>query len=109
MSDLKPQVKNRYANHIASICNQAIANIIGLSTEANLMKPVLGLKSLKNKNIHVYFDQDEVTIDAYVTVDFETSIPEAVCKLQEIVKKQIEEETHFKIAQINVHVTNLNL
>lgn len=54
--------------------------------EANLVKSRFGLKLLKDKNVHVYFDNNSVIIDMYVNVDFGTSIPEAICYLQELIK-----------------------
>ena len=109
MSELKQQVKNRYASFIASICNNAIEKTIGITKEANLVKSRFGLKLLKDKNVYVYFDNNSVIIDMYVNVDFGTSIPEAICYLQELIKSDVENETSFSVKQININVTNINL
>lgn len=109
MSDLNPHVKNRYASFIASICNNAIEKTIGITKEANLIKPRLGLRSLKDRNVHVDFDGTSVIIDMYVNIDWGISIPEHVCTLQEFIKEDIEKETSFSVKQININVTSINI
>ncbi|HHX48964.1 MAG TPA: Asp23/Gls24 family envelope stress response protein [Clostridiales bacterium] len=109
MSELKQQVKNRYASFIASICNNAIEKTVGISKESNLVKSRIARNMLKDKNVHVYFDDNNIIIDMYVNVDFGISIPEVVCSLQELIKNDVEKETSFSVKQININVTNINL
>lgn len=104
MTDLKPQVKNRYSSFIASICTDAIDKTAGINITIDNRTHI----GLKNKNIHVYFDAEEVFIDMYVNVDYNVAIPEVACALQETVKNDVEKATTFKVKRVNIHVTSIN-
>ncbi|MFA5450320.1 MAG: Asp23/Gls24 family envelope stress response protein [Clostridia bacterium] len=107
-TDLKPQVITRYSSIIASIANSAITKTEGLSLELGLVKYKFGLSTLKDRNVMVYIDGENVIIDMYVNVAFGYSVPEVVCQLQEKIKREVEESTRFIISKINVHVANVS-
>lgn len=109
MEEIKPQVIERYQSLIASIANDAIDKVEGITKEDGVVKYRFGLSALKNTNCHVYIDNERmVTIDIYVNVDFGYSIPEVVCALQETIKNDVEESAQFTIKAVNVNVANIN-
>lgn len=105
---IKPQAITRYNSIIASIANNAVDSTEGVSQELGLVKYRFGLSVLKDRNVHVYLEEEYATIDIYVNVNFGHSIPEVVCTLQERIKRDVEESTRFKVKKINVHVANIN-
>ncbi|MFW5780625.1 MAG: Asp23/Gls24 family envelope stress response protein, partial [Bacillota bacterium] len=79
----------------------------GVAKELGLVKYKFGLTSLKNRNIHVYIDENKVTIDLYINVVYGFSVPDVICVLQEKIKKAVESATKFEIVSINVNVSNV--
>lgn len=101
------QVIARYSGIIASIANEAVEDVEGLSKEAGVVKYRYGLRALKDRNVHVYIDKDVVIIDMYVDVEYGFSVPDVVCQLQEKIKSKVETSTRFEVKKINVHVANI--
>jgi Uncharacterized protein conserved in bacteria len=106
-NELKPEAASRYQSIIASIANNAISKIEGISLDVGLVKYKFGLSTLKDRNVMVYIEGDSVIIDMYVNVAFGYSVPEVVCALQEKIKTEVERNTRFEVKKINVHVTNI--
>lgn len=105
---IKPQALTRYTSIIASIANNVVEKTEGVSRELGLVKYRFGLSTLKDRNVHVYLEEESAIIDIYVNVDFGVSVPEIVCILQERIKRDVEESTRFVAKKINVHVSNIN-
>ena len=110
MKELKPQAISRYTSIVASIANEAIKKVSGISKEDGVVKYRLGFAGFKNTNCHVYIDDAGlVSIDIVVNVDYGISIPEVVCELQETIKKDVEGATKFTVRRININVANVNI
>lgn len=105
--EIKPQILQRYASIIASITQNAIRNTEGINQEEGLVRLKLEMNSFKDRNIHVFIDGDDVTVDIFVTADMSISIPEMVCQLQEKIKHEVENATKYHVKKINVHVVNI--
>src|SRR5690554_5695900 len=95
------EVNNRYANLITSIAGGALSQTEGVAKELGLVKYKFGFSSLKNRNIHVYIDENKVTIDLYINVVYGYNVPNVICVLQEKIKKAVESATKFEILSIN--------
>lgn len=104
---MKHEANNRYANLITSIAGSAMTQTEGVAKEIGLVKYKFGMSALKNRNIHVYIDENRVTIDVYINVIYGYSVPDVVCNLQEKIKKAVEAATRFEIVSINVNVSNV--
>ncbi|MDD4316163.1 MAG: Asp23/Gls24 family envelope stress response protein [Clostridia bacterium] len=101
------EVNNRYANLISSIAGTALSQTEGVAKELGLVKYKFGLSTLKNRNIHVYIDENRVIIDLYINVVYGHSVPDVVCNLQERIKQAVETATRYKVESINVNVSNI--
>ena len=62
---MKQEANNRYANLITSIVGTAMTQTEGVAKDMGLVKYKFGMGTLKNRNIHVYIDENRVTIDIY--------------------------------------------
>jgi len=108
MKDSMTQAEiNRYCNLIASIANYALSQTEGVSKEIGVVKNRFGLSASKNKNVHVFIDDDMATIDITVNVAYGYRVPEVVFNVQQNIKKAVESASSFKIKSINVHVSNV--
>lgn len=104
---MNQEVNNRYANLITSIAGSALAQTEGVAKEIGLVKYKFGLSTLKNRNIHVYIDENRATIDIVINVVYGFSVPDVVSILQDKIKKAVEAATRFEIVSINVNVSNV--
>jgi len=74
------------------------------------MNPVrsrFGVSTLKTKNIHIFFNENTVTIDLYVDIIYGYTVPEVVGALQERIVNSIKGASDFQIKSVNVHVSNV--
>lgn len=97
----------RYKNMIISFVNTAIAQTEGVAREYDVIKSKFGMSTMNTKNIHVYFHENNVTIDVFINVLYGYAVPDVVCKLQENIINLVKESTPFKIKNINVNVSNI--
>ena len=108
--ELKPQTVTRYSNLIAALANGAISATEGISNDLGLTKNKLGISALRDRNVSIFIDDnDNVTVDMYVNVQFGYRVPEVVCALQEKIKKEVEDNTRFEVKKINVHVSSVTM
>lgn len=98
---------NRQTNLIASIANYALTQTEGEAKEVGLVKYRFGLSTLKNKNIHVFIDENLVTIDVTINVLYGYRVPDVVFNVQQNIKQAVEAATRFKVKSINVNVSNV--
>lgn len=96
----------RNKNLITSFVNNAVMQTDGVAKQQNLAKGNMGASAL-GRNVQVYFYNNEVTVDLFISVIFGYSVPEVVCTIQERVIALIKENTGFKVKNINVNVTNV--
>ncbi|HKL73903.1 MAG TPA: Asp23/Gls24 family envelope stress response protein [Clostridia bacterium] len=91
----------RNKNLITSFVNNAILQTEGVSKQQHIKG------DLKVRNVQVYFYNDEVTVDVFISVIFGFRVPEVVCGIQERVITMIKDNTKFKVKNVNVNVTNV--
>ena len=68
MEELKPQAITRYTSIVASIANEALKKVEGVTKEDGVVKYRLGLSGLKNTNCHVYIDDEGMVWCALVRI-----------------------------------------
>ena len=82
-------------NGIAGICRNAIP----------------ALKRMFNKNFHkgiaIEFVENSVYIDVFVRVKFGYSVRDVAFRVQENIKSSVESMTDFKVAEVNVHCSDV--
>jgi len=95
----------RYKTLITSFVNTAIMQTDGVSKQQNIKGKIGAYAS--GRNVQVYFYNDEVTVDLFISVIYGFRVPDVVCALQEKVIALIKKNTHFKVKNINVNVANV--
>ena len=123
MSDNYPSdVKlNENPNGTVSFATEVVATIAGLAaTEvdgvASMISPSSGLadmfsrKSNRNltKGVRIDLEDNRVSVDVTITVDYGSPIPDVAKNIQENVKKAIETMSGLDVKNVDVHVTGIS-
>lgn len=89
---------------IAGLAATSVDGVAGMSGGiAGGIAQLLGKNSLA-KGVKVNINKKEAVIDIYVIVHFGIRIPEVAFKVQDKVKKSVEEMTGIRVKEANVHV-----
>jgi uncharacterized alkaline shock family protein YloU len=104
---------------IVEISDEVIAAIAGLATlkvkgvfsmsggVVDGITDVIGKKSL-TKGIKVKSEEENVTIDANIIVNYGDNIPEVSENIQKQIKEDVEEYTGLSAIGVNIHVLGIN-
>lgn len=81
-----------------------VQNIVELAVaEVEGTVPAQGKKS----GISLYIEKDGVYADVSVVVKYGYNVPELAYRIQQTVKQSVENMTHFKVAQVDVHILDV--
>ena len=61
----------------------------------------------KKSGISLYIEKDGVYVDVSVAVQYGYNVPELAYRIQQSVKQSVENMTHFKVAEVDVHVIDV--
>ena len=93
------------------ISNDVVATIAGLAAlevEGVETNTTFTDKILKNNGVKIQIEEEEVSLDVMVMIDYGVSIPEIALKIQENVKNTVETMTGLKVSQVNIHVQGIS-
>ncbi|MCT4585059.1 MAG: Asp23/Gls24 family envelope stress response protein [Peptostreptococcaceae bacterium] len=95
---------------IGTIANLAALEITGVSQmhgglTGNITE-MLGKKSF-TKGVRVELEEEKVTIDLYLFIDYGVVIPDVSWKIQENVKSTVENMTGLNVELVNVHIEGI--
>ena len=62
----------------------------------------------KKNGISFFVEKDGVYVDVSVSVKYGYNVPELAYRIQQSVKQSIENMTSFKVAEVDVHVLDVN-
>ena len=97
---------------IGIITNIAASEIKGITLQGSFAGDIAEILGKKNmtKGVRINITEDNVvTVDLNVIVDFGVVIPDVAWKVQDKVKTSIEEMTDLKVQAVNVNVQGINL
>ncbi len=61
----------------------------------------------KKSGISLYIEKDGVYVDVSVAVQYGYNVPELAYRIQQSVKQSVENMTHFKVAEVDVHILDV--
>lgn len=94
---------------ITSIISSDVPGVAGMSGGVvGGIAERLGRKDM-TKGIKVHVEEDKVTIDLNIIVEYGVSIVEATDKLKKEVRTHVEKTTGLKVLAININVLGINL
>ena len=112
---------NENPNGTVSFATEVVATIAGLAaTEvdgvASMISPSAGLadmfsrKSNRNltKGVRIDLEDNRVSVDVTITVDYGSPVPDVARNIQENVKKAIETMSGLDVRNVDVHVTGIS-
>ena len=112
---------NENPNGTVSFATEVVATIAGLAaTEvdgvASMISPASGLadmfsrKSNRNltKGVRIDLEDNRVSVDITITVDYGSPVPDVARNIQENVKKAIETMAGLDVRNVDVHVTGIS-
>ena len=81
-----------------------VRGIVSLAiSEVEGAQPLLGKKS----GISLYIEKDGIYADVSVIVKYGYNVPELAYRIQQSIKQSVENMTHFKVAEVDVHVLDV--
>lgn len=97
---------------LASIAGAAATEVPGISGMSTGITgeiyQFIGKKS-PGKGVKITTEEDSVTVDVYVIVDYGVKINEVAGEVQQKVKTAIEEMTGLNILSVNIHVQGIKI
>lgn len=61
----------------------------------------------KKSGISLYIERDGVYVDVSVGVQYGYNVPELAYRIQQSIKHSVENMTHFKVAEVDVHILDV--
>jgi len=103
------KIANDVVSTIAGLAATEIEGVAGMSGGVvNGIAEILGRKNF-TKGVKVEVGEKEVAIDLYIIVEYGVRIPDVAWKIQENVKKAVENMTGLSVVEVNIHVQGINL
>lgn len=93
------------------ISNDVISTIAGLAAleiEGVEKNTTLTDKLFKNNGVKIQVEEEEVSLDVMVMIEYGVSIPDIAFKIQENVKNTVETMTGLNVSQVNIHVQGIS-
>ncbi|SHM51535.1 Uncharacterized conserved protein YloU, alkaline shock protein (Asp23) family [Caldanaerovirga acetigignens] len=102
------KITDEVVSIIAGLAATEVEGVAGMSGGfAGGIAEMLGRKNL-SKGVKVQVGEKEVVADIYIIVNYGVRIPEVAWKVQENVKKAIENMTGLAVTEVNIHVQGVN-
>ena len=81
-----------------------VQNIVALAVAE--VEGVIPTQS-KREGVSLYLEKDGVYVDISVVVKYGYNVPDVAYRVQQTVKQSVENMTHFKVAEVNVHIQDV--
>ena len=103
MSNIRLTSNNKQSGKI--VYNTGIVqNIVALAVaEVEGVIPTQG----KKDGVSLYVEKDGVYVDISVVVKYGYNVPDLAYRIQQTVKQSVENMTHFKVAEVDVHIQDV--
>lgn len=122
----EPEIRNTYKIHEngkvgeVQIADEVVAVIAGLAatevkgvsaTSGNVTNEIAGKLGKKNlsKGVKVTVNEDTVTVDMALTLEYGYGIREIASQVQEKVKNAIENMTGLTVRDVNIRIAGVNI
>ncbi len=94
---------------IAALASGEIKGVAGMCGNwGNEINEKLGRRNL-SKGIKIEIEENSVCADVNIIIDYGVSIQDVAAKVQDNVRRNIENMTDLKVKEINVHVNDLRI
>ncbi|MEE6635626.1 Asp23/Gls24 family envelope stress response protein [Limosilactobacillus pontis] len=101
------QIAPRVLEIIAGIAASEVDGVSKMyGTFANSVSELLGRSDFR-RGVKIANDQDELSIDVDVYVEYGVSVPKVAGLIQERIKQQVALMTSLKVTEVNVHIKGI--
>ncbi|MHB8918737.1 MAG: Asp23/Gls24 family envelope stress response protein [Desulfocucumaceae bacterium] len=98
------KVSDEVVKIIAGLAATEVPGVVGMSSGVvGGIAEMLGRKNM-SKGVKVEVGEKEAAVDMFVVMEYGTRIPDVAAKIQENVKKAIENMTGLLVVEVNVNV-----
>ena len=59
------------------------------------------------RGISLFLEKEGIYVDVSVVVKYGYNVPELAYRVQQMIKQSVENMTHFKVAQVDVHIQDV--
>ena len=97
---------------VATIANHAVLNsygVVGMASKNLVNGLAQVLRPDSKRGVEVHIDQDLITIDLYVVIEYGVRISMVARNIMDSVKFSVEKAIGVPIAHVNVHVQGLHI
>mgnify|MGYP000279547887 CR=1 FL=1 len=102
------KIADEVVSVIAGLAATEVSGVAGMSGGiAGGISEILGRKNL-SKGVKVQIGEKDAVIDIYLIVNYGVRIPEVAWKVQENVKKAVENMTGLNVTEVNIHIQGIN-
>lgn len=104
------KVSNEVIATIAAVAATQVEGVAGMSGGIvdGIAKLITGTQQI-TKGIKVDLGEDEVSLDVSIVVKYGTAIPDIAGKVQENIKKAVENMTGLKTTQVNLFIQGVQV
>ena len=82
-----------------------LRNIVTLAVAE--VEGTVSIEQSKKGGISLYIEKEGVYADVSVVVKYGYNVPELAYRIQQSVKQSVENMTHFKVAEVDVHILDV--
>ena len=98
----------RITDGVIAVCAaKAALDTKGVYSLVSGITDILG-KSPESKGVKINQNDGEIVIDLYINVEYGVRIPSVAWKIQENVKREVEEMTGMHVTFVNIHVQGIH-
>ena len=90
----------------AALDTKGVYSLVSGITDT-IQQNILG-KSPESKGVKINQNDGEIVIDLYINVEYGVRIPSVAWKIQENVKREVEEMTGMHVTFVNIHVQGIH-
>lgn len=97
---------------VATIANHAVLNsygVVGMASKNRVNGLVQILRPDSKRGVDVHIDEDQITIDLYVVIEYGVRIAQVAQNIMSSVKFSVERAIGVPVTSINVHVQGLHV
>lgn len=106
---MKVQISKEVVTIIAGLAATEVKGVTSMA--GNITNELVGRLGMKNlaKGVRISVEEDRVTVDLNLNLDYGYSIPKTCQKVQEKVKSSIENMTGLTVESVNIKIANVTM
>ena len=95
---------------IAGLAATEVEGVASMSSPSSALADMFSRKNTRNftKGVRIALEDNKVTVDVSIVVEYGSPVPEVARNIQENVKKAIETMSGLEVRAVDIHVTGIS-